>query len=122
MCGAPNDAFRHAVLFGPRLVQTSKFRCTLIRYTEGHEEEADFVAQQLIGGADTEQVETIFGADIAVVLGQDFGGVVDEVRGTLPAPAVPPPSAPTDPGGPGTTTSTTIRGEVPQAPPEVECG
>jgi LCP family protein required for cell wall assembly len=95
---------------------------TLIRYTEGHEAEADFVAQQLIGGADTEQVETIFGADIAVVLGQDFGGVVDEVRGTLPAPAVPPPSAPTDPGGPGTTTSTTIRGEVPQAPPDVECG
>jgi LCP family protein required for cell wall assembly len=98
---------------------------TLVRYVEGHQAEADFTAKQMIGGADTEQVEMIFGADVSVVLGQDFGGVVDEVQGTAPAPPAPPPTDPgvgTDPGVPGATTSTTIRGEVPQAPPDVECG
>ena len=96
---------------------------SLIRYTEGHQAEADFVAQQLIGGADTAQVETIFGADVAIVLGQEFGGVVDELQGTAPEP--PPtevPAADTDPAAPGATTSTTVRGEVPQAPPEADCG
>lgn len=98
---------------------------SLIRYTEGHQAEADFLAQQVIGGADTEQVESIFGADVALVLGQDFGGITDEVQGTAPVDTVPPPADPAaapDPGGPGSTTSTTIQGEVPQAPPDVECG
>jgi LCP family protein required for cell wall assembly len=92
---------------------------TLVRYTEGHQAEAEHVARQLTGGVDLEQVDTIFGADVAVVLGLEFGGVVDEMQGSPPAPAQPPPAAP---GEAGATTSTTIRGEVPQTPPEVECG
>ena len=98
---------------------------TVVRYVPGHEAEADFVAQQVIGGADTEPVETIFGADLAVVIGQDFTGVDDEVQGTPPAPA-PAGQPPVDPGSGDpaapSTTATTVRGEVPQAPPEAACG
>lgn len=100
------------------------YATTLVRYTPGHEAEARFVAQQLTGGVDLEPVEEIFGADIAVVLGQDFGGVVDQVQGSPPAPTTtaPPPDAAADPGAVDGATTTTIRGEVPQAPPDADCG
>jgi LCP family protein required for cell wall assembly len=95
------------------------YQRTLIRYTDGHQAEAEYVAQQIEGDVDLEPVEEIFGADVSVVLGAEFGGIVDEAQGTPPAPTADPGI---DPGVTDTTTSTTIQGEVPEAPPEVECG
>jgi LCP family protein required for cell wall assembly len=94
---------------------------TLVRYIEGHEAEAQYVAQQFSAGADLELVDTIFGADLALVIGQDFGGVSDALQGTPPTPA----AAPADPasGDPAdhAVTTTTVRGEVPETPENVEC-
>ena len=107
------------------------FGRTIVRYSPGHEAEAQFIAAQLVAGADLEEVGATYVADVIVVTGADYAGVVDEL-----APPPTPLTGAGDPAGggeggaPPTTVagggavevppSTTIYGVVPEAPPEGE--
>lgn len=102
------------------------FERTLVRYQAGDEAIAEFVAAQLPGGADLEEVGSTYVADVIVVTGADFAGVGTE----LVDPPVPLTGAP-DGGDPTATTapagtievppSSTLYGEVPDATAG-ECG
>lgn len=100
------------------------FTRTVVRYAPGDEEAADVVLRWLEAGAELEEVESLVGADVVVVSGSDYDGVRTE--------ALPSTSTSTTSGSSPTststarptssTTSTTIIGEVPEAPSnEVSC-
>jgi LCP family protein required for cell wall assembly len=96
------------------------FTQTVVRYRAGNEAGARFVASQLVAGAQLEQVADTGTADVQVVTGLDYAGI----KPTLvpPATTAPPSSTPSTP----TTTlpdlpTTTVLGEVPQAPEGTTC-
>jgi len=92
--------------------ESSDVESTVVRYGEGDEALARFVAAQFEGGADVEQVDAVDGADVEVITGADFDGVSDDLE---------PPPMPLGAGGGGGGGQPI--GEVPvQAPPEdVDC-
>jgi hypothetical protein len=93
---------------------------TVVRYAAGNEEAADLVVRWLVAGAEIEEVKTLKGADIVVVSGTDYEGVRDE---PLPSTSSTSTTRGTSTTKPSTTTSSTVVGEVPEAPPsEVRCG
>lgn len=89
------------------------FATTVVRYVKGQEAAAAFVAAHLVAGAKLEIVEKINSADVVLVVGRDFQGVLDEPRATAP-----------------TTAPTTVPGTVPPStsapvgivPGDVPCG
>jgi LCP family protein required for cell wall assembly len=95
------------------------FAQTVIRYKAGDEANAQFVASQLVAGAQLEQVADTGLANVQVITGLDFAGV----KPTL----VPPTTAAPSPSTPSPTTTlpdlptTTVLGEVPQAPEGESC-
>lgn len=93
---------------------------TVVRYTAGHEAQARFVAAQLEGDVDVEEVDDLEGADVVVVTGADFDGVTDELQ----APPVPlgGDGGGGGGGGGGNGGSPPI-GEVPtrEPPPQADC-
>jgi len=90
---------------------------TVIRYTAGQEAAADLVARYLTNGAELEQVTGSIGADVVVVTGADFAGVLEAPRPSSSSTSTTPPSTTTTVG----VTTTTVIGDVPQAPPTVGC-
>ncbi len=102
------------------------FERTIVRYQPGHEAEAQFVAAQLVNGAELQEVGATYVADVIVVTGADYAGV----NGELTAPPVPlgetgggtggaPPGTTPEPVAPSTTYA---YGEVPAEVPGQECG
>ncbi|MEO7428209.1 MAG: LCP family protein [Acidimicrobiales bacterium] len=97
---------------------------TIVRYKAGAGPAADLVARYLVGGADLEEVTGAIGADVVVVTGTEFAGV----RST-PVPSTSSTTTTVDPAvvttSPttelGSTSSTTVIGQVPQPPPNARC-
>ncbi len=85
-----------------------------MRYAGDNEAEAAFVAAQVQGDVDVEQVDSVEGADVELITGSDFDGIESDLQ---------PPPQPLGPGGGGGGGGQPI-GEVPTAPPpeEVVCG
>jgi LCP family protein required for cell wall assembly len=88
------------------------FARTVVRYAPGNEAIAEFVAAQVEGGADLQEVGSTYIADVIVVTGADYAGLTSEL--------VPPPTpldgsggAPTD--DPTATTAPTGTIEVPSS-------
>jgi hypothetical protein len=75
--------------------ENSDFDHSVVRYSsDDNEAEARFVAAQIEGGADVEQVDSIAaGADVEVVTGADFDGISSDLQ--------PPPQALGGAGGGG---------------------
>lgn len=96
------------------------FGRTVVRYTAGQGPAADLVARYLVGGADLEEVTGSIGADVVVITGADFAGVLP-----TPAPSTSSTTTTTAPGSPPPTTSptttTTPIGQVPKPPPDAGC-
>jgi LCP family protein required for cell wall assembly len=96
------------------------FGRTVVRYTAGQGPAADLVARYLVGGADLQEVIGPIGADVVVVTGADFAGVLD-----TPAPSTSS-TTQTTTASPSTTTlrpttTTTVIGQVPAPPPDANC-
>jgi hypothetical protein len=92
------------------------FASTVVRYTSGNEAQARFVAAQLEGGADVEEVDGLEGgAAVAVVTGDDIGGVSSDLQ--------PPPQPLGSGGGGGGGGGSDPVGEVPviDAPDQADC-
>ncbi len=103
------------------------FTRTLVRYQPGNEAAAQYVAAQLVGGADLQEVGATYVADVIVVTGTDYAGITDSLQpaptpldgagGTTGPGTTPPPS------GDETVTATTYAyGEVPSTPADQTCG
>ena len=93
--------------------ENSDFGHSVVRYsTDDNEAEARFVAAQIEGGADVEQVDSIAaGADVEVVTGADFDGISSDLQ--------PPPQPLGGAGGGGAGGGTAPVGQVPSVdPPE----
>ena len=106
------------------------FTETVVRYVAGGEAKAALVARYLDPGARLELVEGPLGADVAVVTGQDYAGVLSTPRppdpsttATTTASTVPSSTTTTTSDGTSSsvTTSTTVVGFVPEVPPGVDC-
>ncbi len=103
------------------------FTRTLVRYQPGNEAAAQYVAAQLVNGADLEEVGATYVADVIVVTGTDYAGVTDSLQ-PPPTPlddaggATVPGAAPTDPGDEVVTSTTYAYGEVPSTPADQTCG
>jgi polyisoprenyl-teichoic acid--peptidoglycan teichoic acid transferase len=100
------------------------FGHTVVRYAPGHEAIARFVAAQVQGGADLQEVGSTYVADVIVVTGADYAGLTPELQppptplGGDPEPPTTDPTATTAPVDPTSATTTTQYGIVPAAPPE----
>ncbi len=102
------------------------FERTLVRYQPGSEALAQFVAAQLVNGADLQEVGATYIADVIVVTGADYAGLKD----TLQPPPVPldaaaggaPPAGGTTPDDDPATSTTYAYGEVPAEDPSQACG
>ena len=105
---------------------------TLVRYAPGQEAAAQLAARYLRAPATLEASNEVVDADVVVITGADFAGVLDAPK---PAEEVPTTSAPstsstqstspttTAPDDTSQTTSTTLGGAVPGDPPAgVDCG
>ncbi|HEY5886143.1 MAG TPA: LytR C-terminal domain-containing protein, partial [Acidimicrobiales bacterium] len=103
------------------------FTRTLVRYQAGNEAAAQYVAAQLVNGADLQEVGATYVADVIVVTGTDYAGIVDSLQppptplggaggGTVPG------TPPADPGDGAVTTTTYAYGEVPSTPADQVCG
>lgn len=97
---------------------------TLVRYVNGNEATARFVASQLVAGATLEAVADTGGADVVVVTGADYAGVQSAL---VPPPTTAPAPSTTVAPAPSTTLpplpTTTVAGVVPPPTPEGEdCG
>ena len=93
--------------------ESSDFEQSVVRYAGDNEAEARFVAAQVEGGAEVEQVDSIGSdADVELITGSDFEGIESDLQ---------PPPQPLDPGGGGGGGRV---GQVPSVdPPENrECG
>ena len=106
------------------------FTETVVRYVAGGEAKAALVARYLDPSARLELVEGPLGADVAVVTGQDYAGVLATPRppdpattATTTASTVPSSTTTTtsDGSSSSSTTSTTVVGFVPEVPPGVDC-
>jgi LCP family protein required for cell wall assembly len=101
------------------------FARTVVRYAPGGEAAATLVGRWLVTAPVLEAVPTLEGGDVVVVTGADWAGVR---AAPAPAPTNDLPSTTTTttiaPTGATTTTiatATTIIGQVPEQPPEVDC-
>jgi LCP family protein required for cell wall assembly len=96
--------------------ENSDFGHSVVRYTSGNEAQARFVAAQIEGGADVEEVDSIEGgADVAVVTGDDIDGVSSDLQ----PPPVPLGTGAGGSGGGGAGGGSAPVGEVPVSdPPE----
>jgi LCP family protein required for cell wall assembly len=94
---------------------------TVVRYAEGDEARAGLLTQALVADPQVEEVRSISGADVTLVIGADWPGVLAQLRaatpGIVPTTAPPAVTTATTAGDDGPTTSTTLPGEVPAAPP-----
>lgn len=103
------------------------FTRTLVRYQPGHEATAQYVAAQLVNGADLQEVGATYVADVIVVTGTDFAGVTDSLQ-PPPTPldgaggTTVPGATPADPGDDVVTSTTYAYGEVPSTPADQTCG
>jgi hypothetical protein len=113
------------------------FAQTTIRYLPGGEERAQHVASYLVAPPAFEQVNFLLDADVSVVVGADWQGVLTSPGPTLPLPTTttaPPVTSrgqrtttttttTTVPGASTSTSSTTTTtlGVVPQTPQDVRC-
>jgi LCP family protein required for cell wall assembly len=104
------------------------FAHSVVRYAPGNEAVAQYVAAQIAGGADLQEVGSTYVADVIVVTGADYTGLVSEL---VPPPTPLPgggdtgstdqPTATTTPSDVTSATTTTQLGVVPQAPPGEDC-
>ncbi len=96
---------------------------TLVRYEPGFESRAELLERYLVGGADLEPVDDLDSGPVVLVVGSDWAGVLDEPRAPAPGDAdeTTTTAGEDDDTGPTTTPPTTVVGEVPQAPPDVDC-
>ena len=94
--------------------ETSDVGHSVVRYTSGNEAQARFVAAQIDGGADVEEVDAIGGgADVAMVTGGDIDGVSSDLQ---------PPPVPLGTAGGGSSSSdgSVPVGEVPVSDPPAQ--
>lgn len=105
------------------------FAQTTVRYQAGQEAAADLVRRSVDGPVVLEQVETIDGADVVLVTGQDFVGIRaepappdEQTPAPTEAPAAPVPGVEGEGQVEGGTTTTIVGAVPPEAPPEVPCG
>jgi LCP family protein required for cell wall assembly len=95
------------------------FADTLVRYSPGHEADAEYVAAQIEGGADLQEVGSTYVADVIVVTGADFAGLTAELQ---------PPPTPLESGTGGeqpsdSATATTVApGEIEVPPSSTQYG
>ncbi|MGH9118867.1 MAG: LCP family protein [Acidimicrobiales bacterium] len=89
------------------------FPGTVVRYEPGFEAHAALVASHLAAGASMQPVDDLDAGPVVVVVGTDWAGVLATPREAAPIVA-----APIDPAEPSTTS---VVGEVPEAPAEVDC-
>ncbi len=96
--------------------ENADFGHTVVRFTSGNEAQARFVAAQIQGGADVEEVDSVpGGADVAVVTGGDIDGVSSDLQ----PPPVPLGVGAGGSGGGGAGGGSAPVGEVPVSdPPE----
>jgi polyisoprenyl-teichoic acid--peptidoglycan teichoic acid transferase len=94
--------------------ESSDFGPSVVRYAGDNEAEAEFVAAQVQGDVEVEQVDSVEGADVELITGSDFDGIESDLQA---------PPQPLGTGGGGGGGGQPI-GEVPTAPPpeEVVCG
>ena len=94
--------------------ENSDFDASVVRYAGDDEAEARFVAAQLQGDVEVEEVDSVEGADVEVVTGSSFEGIESDLQ---------PPPEPLGEGG-GAGGGTPPVGQVPSVdPPENrECG
>jgi hypothetical protein len=94
------------------------FPRSVVRYQAGSEAVAEYVAAQLVNGAELQEVGATYVADVIVVTGADYAGL----NATLQPPPTPVGGgAGTTPADPPTTTTTYAYGEVPTEDPSEEC-
>ena len=86
------------------------FARTVVRYAPGNEATAAFVAAQVEGGADLQEVGSTYIADVIVVTGADYAGLTSEL---VPPPTPLDGAGGTATGDPTTTTAPTGTVEVP---------
>jgi LCP family protein required for cell wall assembly len=60
--------------------ESSDFEQSVVRYGGDNEAEAAFVAAQVKGGADVEQVDSSIEADVELITGSDFEGIEDDLQ------------------------------------------
>jgi LCP family protein required for cell wall assembly len=85
------------------------FGHTIVRYGPGNEAAAQFVAAQIEGGADLQEVGSTYVADVIVVTGADFAGLTADLQ---------PPPTPLDGGTAGEQpTATTVASGGIEVPP-----
>jgi hypothetical protein len=100
---------------------------TTVRYAEGSEEQALLVSRALAADPAVEEVASLSGADVAVVIGADWSGVAPSLRaptpGLVPLPAGDGAAPSTTPGTDGSAAvpTSTPPGEVPSRPPDASC-
>ncbi|MGH9084799.1 MAG: LCP family protein [Acidimicrobiales bacterium] len=99
------------------------FTRSIVRHTAGQAAAADLVARHLEGGAELEEVAGPIGADVVVVTGSDFAGVLaapaPSTSSTVPGPTAAPTTLATSTTQPTTTSS--VVGVAPQPPPGAGC-
>jgi len=97
---------------------------TTVRYGSGAKDKADLVATHVKGGADVTEDPTMAAGEVRLVLGKDFGGIVDDAGKAVSGSA----AAATAGGSKSTSTTaaatiTDSVGEAPGAAPDgVSCG
>ena len=100
---------------------TTDVAATVVRYAEGDEARAVLLTQALGVDPLVEPVDSISGADVTLVIGADWPGVLAALRpatpGIVPTTAPPGTTTPSIPAGGQPVTSTTLPGEVPAGPP-----
>jgi LCP family protein required for cell wall assembly len=99
------------------------YQQTIIRYTPGNQLLAAFLARFLPENPVIEEVESLGDANLELVTGLDFGGIVDEPRSEAAvATLTPRTTAPADTttSTTGSTTTTTM-GRIPEQPPDRPC-
>lgn len=105
---------------------TTDLALTTVRYREGDEAQAALVASALAVDPVVEETDFIVGADVAVFIGADWPGVATALRpatpGLVEVPVTEAPASTTSTtAGVGTTTTTRVFGEVPDAADGAGC-
>jgi LCP family protein required for cell wall assembly len=92
---------------------------TAVRYAEGEAERAALVTGALVADPAVEAAEDLVGADVSLVIGADWPGVLAELRSPTPGivPTTAPPTTGTTVAPPPASTTTVPAGEVPPPPP-----
>jgi LCP family protein required for cell wall assembly len=94
--------------------ESSDFEASVVRYAGDNEAEAEFVAAQVQGDVEVEQVDSIdAGADVELITGSDFDGIESDLQ---------PPPQPLNPGGGGAGGGPIGQVPVVDPPENRECG